>query len=333
MNYEEIKRHSIRTYLATRGIFPQWERGNRGMYLSPLREERTASFIVSYDKNLWHDFGTGEGGSIIDLVARMENCSDIEAARRLNERNVDTLVPVFVEPPRLKKTTLSRLVVLSDRELIHPALLGYLTGRGIDPAIARTYCREVYYTISGKMYFAIGFRNDAGGWELRNSRFKGSSTPKNITTLDNGSNTAMVFEGFIDFLSYLSMKANPTPSIDTVVFNSVTNLQKAVPFLVRHRVVHAFLDNDEAGRKAVDRLGENLPSSEVIDQSVFYRDYKDLNDYWQEKRKTICKVIGDTPAPAHEKQWEKTKRADISAPETRQCVQPSVKKKRPVHKF
>lgn len=53
MNYEEIKRHSIRTYLATRGIFPQWERDNRGMYLSPLRKERTASFSVSYDKNLW----------------------------------------------------------------------------------------------------------------------------------------------------------------------------------------------------------------------------------------------------------------------------------------
>lgn len=51
MNYEEIKRHiSIRAYLAARGILPQWERGNRGMYLSPLRKERTASFSVSYDK-------------------------------------------------------------------------------------------------------------------------------------------------------------------------------------------------------------------------------------------------------------------------------------------
>ena len=69
MNYEEIKRRiSIRAYLAARGINPRWERGNRGMYLSPLRKERTASFSVSYDKNLWHDFGTGEGGSIIDLV-------------------------------------------------------------------------------------------------------------------------------------------------------------------------------------------------------------------------------------------------------------------------
>lgn len=150
MNYEEIKHHSLRTYLATRGILPQWERGNRGMYLSLLREERTASFNVSYDKNLWHDFRTGKGGSIIDLVARMENSSDIDAARRLNERNVDTLVPIFVEPPRLKEPTLSRLIVLSNRELPHLALIGYLTDRSIDTAIARTYCREIHYTISGK---------------------------------------------------------------------------------------------------------------------------------------------------------------------------------------
>ena len=328
MNYEEIKRHiSIRAYLAARGILPQWERGNRGMYLSPLRKERTASFSVSYDKNLCHDFGTGEGGSIIDLVARMEGCSEVEAARRLNERNTGTFVPLSVEPLRANEPTPSRLAILSDRELTHPALLGYLTGRGIDPAIARTYCREVRYTIGGKEYFAIGFRNDAGGWELRNPLFKGSSTPKNITTLDNSSDTAMVFEGFIDFLSYLSLKGNLSPSIDTAVLNSVTNLQKAVPFLARHSVIHAFLDNDDAGRKALARLEESVPSSEVIDQSGFYRDYKDLNDYWQEKRRLASEEknsLAIPQVPPHERQQQEAEW---------QCAMSPVKKRGPGHKF
>ena len=332
MNYEEIKRISIRAYLAARGINPRWERGNRGMYLSPLRKERTASFSVSYDKNLWHDFGTGEGGSIIDLVARMEGCSEIEAARRLAIGEHGTLVPIHVEALRTNEPTPSRLTILSDRELTHPALLGYLTGRGIYPAIARTYCREVRYTIGGKEYFAIGFRNDAGGWELRNPRFKGSSTPKNITTLDNGSDTAMVFEGFIDFLSYLSLKANPAPAIDTSVLNSVTNLQKAVPFLARHRIVHAFLDNDDAGRKALARLEESLPSSEVIDQSVFYRDHKDLNEYWQEKRKLASEEknsLATPQTPPHERQCQETKRAHLAV----QQVPSPVKKRGPGRKF
>ena len=328
MNYEEIKRRiSIRAYLAAQGILPRWERGNRGMYLSPLREERTASFSVSYDKNLWHDFGTGEGGSIIDLVARMEGCSEVEAARRLAAGEHGTLVPIHAEPPRASEPTPSRLIILSDRELTHPALLGYLTGRGIDPAIARTYCREVRYTIGGKEYFAIGFRNDAGGWELRNPLFKGSSTPKNITTLNNGSDTAMVFEGFIDFLSYLSLKANPTPAIDTTVLNSVVNLQKAVPFLARHRVVHAFFDNDEAGRKALARLEESLPLSEVIDQSVFYRDHKDLNEYWQEKRN-----LATPQTLPHERQRKETERAHLAVPQVPQCVSSPAKKRGPGRK-
>ncbi|WP_418664569.1 toprim domain-containing protein, partial [Alistipes ihumii] len=200
--------------------------------------------------------------------------------------------------------------------------------RGIDPAIARTYCREVRYTIGGKEYFAIGFRNDAGGWELRNPRFKGSSTPKNITTLDNGSDTTMVFEGFIDFLSYLSLKANPTPAIDATVLNSVTNLQKAVPFLSHHRVVHAFLDNDDAGRKALARLEESLPSTEVIDQSVFYRNHKDLNDYWREKRN-----LATPQTPPHERQRKETERAHLTVPQAQQCVSPPVKKRGPGRKF
>lgn len=334
MNYDEIKRRiSIRAYLLTRGIKPQWERGNRGMYLSPLRKEHTASFNVSYDKNLWHDFGTGEGGSIIDLVARMEGCSEVEAARRLWENEYRTLVSIPTEPLRASESTPPRLVVLSDRELTHPALVDYLTGRGIDPAIARTYCREVRYMIRGKEYFAIGFRNDTGGWELRNSRFKGSSTPKNITTLDNGSDTAMVFEEFIDFLSYLSLKGNPSPSINTAVLNSVTNLQKAIPFLSRHRAVHAFLDNDDAGRKALARLKKSVPSSEVIDQSVFYRDHKDLNDYWREKRRTIGKAIGNLQSLPNERQRQKPKQAHPSVPQARQCVTSPAKKRGPGHKF
>ena len=54
--------------------------------------------------------------------------------------------------------------------------------------------------------FAVGFRNDAGGWELRSARFKGGSSPKHITTIDNRSDTVIAFEGFMDFLAYLSLK-------------------------------------------------------------------------------------------------------------------------------
>jgi hypothetical protein len=109
--------------------------------------------------------------------------------------------------------------------------LDYLKERSINTDIAKRYCSEIHYSIAGKNYFAIGFPNDAGGGELRNWNFKGSISPKNITTYNNASDTVMVFEGFMDFLSYLSLKDNPSPTIDTAVLNSTANLFKAIPFL------------------------------------------------------------------------------------------------------
>lgn len=118
-------------------------------------------------------------------------------------------------------------------------------------------------------------------WELRNRYFKGSTTPKNITSINNNSDAVMVFEGFIDFLSYLSLKQNTSPTIDSAILNSLANLPKAIPFLQTHQTIHAFLDNDEAGKRAVQCLSPIC--KEVIDQSVFYRNHKDLNDYWRDK--------------------------------------------------
>ncbi|MDR2883290.1 MAG: toprim domain-containing protein [Alistipes sp.] len=306
-----VKNVSIKGFLAGLGIAPKTERGSYGMYLSPLREESTPSFKVDYGQNLWYDFGTGEGGSIIDLVARMENCTVGEAIRRLENgvaggglsvidlynrgTTIGAVDGIAMDKapssfhgnnrvaPQHPAPANSGIEIVSVGELEHPALVEYLNERGIDPATARTYCNEVRYRIGGREYFAIGFRNDAGVWELRNRNFKGSSTPKNITTIRNGSDTVMVFEGFIDFLSYLSLKQNPSPIIDTAVLNSVANLRRAIPFLETHRTIHAFLDNDEAGRKALADLRELLPGSEVVDQSPFYRKHKDLNDYWREQ--------------------------------------------------
>ncbi|WP_418383172.1 toprim domain-containing protein [Alistipes finegoldii] len=232
-------------------------------------------------QNLWYDHGTGKGGSIIDLVMGLEGCDKSQAIRLLGNGEIS---PITSLVPALATPTVPALRILSDTPLQHAALIGYLRGRGIDPAIAATYCREVRYTINGKTYFAIGFCNDAGGWELRSEHFKGGSTPKHITTIDNGSNTILVFEGFMDFLSYLTLKKAEQLRIDAVVLNSVVNVGKAIPFLQRHRAVHTFFDNDEAGRRATAQVQQLAPAVEVVDQASFYREYNDLNDYLKSRQ-------------------------------------------------
>ena len=306
-------RISIRDFLARRGIQPKYERSGYGMYLSPLREERTPSFKVDYVRNLWYDFGLGEGGTLLTLVMRLERCDRYAAIRILSSGEIRQAEStslssgIYERPavggpsPVVRPATVPALRVLSDAPLRHPALVGYLASRGIVPSVAAAFCREVRYEVNGRAFFAVGFRNDAGGWELRSERFKGGSSPKHITTIDNRSDTVIAFEGFMDFLAYLSLKYPERLRIDAAVLNSVVNLPKAVPFLSRHPVIHAFFDNDEAGRKATADLIRLCPRSEVIDQSSFYSGHKDVNDY------LTARIKGRTQKPSTQKNAPETK--------------------------
>lgn len=268
-----MNRISIKQYLSERGIFPKQERGNYGMYLSPFREERTPSFKVDYVQNLWCDFGIGKGGSIIGLVMMMEHCDSRTTVEKLKSGNSFSFHRT--EPiPSVKST----LQIVSVQPLQDVRLLNYLQSkRSININIAKEYCQEVHYTVGDKNYFAIGFQSDGGGWELRNEYFKGSTSPKGISTIDNHSQTCLLFEGFMDMLSYLTLKKIAQPTVDILILNSVNNLNKATDFLKRHQTIHCFLDNDEAGKQTlakVEKLG-----CEIIDQSPFYCQHKDLNQY------------------------------------------------------
>ena len=301
----DLKNISIRLFLARRGIQPKYERNGYGMYLSPLRDEHTPSFKVDYVQNLWYDFGLGEGGTLLTLVMRLERCDSREAIRRLQngeKRNAGvSLSPDIYERP----------VAGGASSAVRPAAVP--ASRGIVPSVAAAFCREVRYEVNGRAFFAVGFRNDAGGWELRSERFKGGSSPKHITTFDNRSDTVIAFEGFMDFLAYLSLKHPGRLRIDAAVLNSVVNLPKAVPFISRHPVIHAFFDNDEAGRKATADLIRLCPRSEVIDQRHFYREHKDVNDY------LIARIKALVQKPATPKTVSETK----AAPSVRNDLQPS----------
>lgn len=86
-----------------------------------------------------------------------------------------------------------------------------------------------------------------------------------------------IFEGFVDFLSLLTMKGEETIS-PSIVLNSVSNIHRAVAYLHENGInsVRAFLDNDEAGRQALQ--GIQSSGIKVEDMSRHYARYKDLNE-------------------------------------------------------
>ena len=172
--------------------------------------------------------------------------------------------------------------------LKNTGLLDYLGTRGIPSDIASRECVEVHYRMRGKWYIAVGFKNRKGGLEIRNPYFKGAGSPKDIThvshnAVDRRQSSVLVFEGFMDYLSYLALKKGQAVP-DCVVLISVAILPKAVDFLRSDGQVCCFLDNDEAGRKAVEDIGRQC--EKVIDKAVHYLPHKDLNEFLQERIKS-----------------------------------------------
>ena len=178
------------------------------------------------------------------------------------------------------------------RKLDSPVLLSYLQGREINLELAKRECNEVHFENNGKRYFAIGFRNMNGGYEIRNRYFKGCIAPKDITHIRHEgrrNDTCFVFEGFMDYLSFLTIRTEKCPKIpcldwqDYIILNSVSNLRKAIDGLAVYERIHCFFDNDRAGTEAFQRLA-NEYSYRVRDASHTYKDCKDLNEYLVRQR-------------------------------------------------
>ena len=287
MQLHDIKQVSIVDYLAQTGYKPKLTKGVNYWYCSPLRSELTPSFKVNAERNQWYDFATGDHGDIIDLVCALQHCSTVEAMRRLAALKGVRLAPSFsfggTTPVRSQTPSMELIGVQAVK---HPKLLLYLSERGLQPSDVSPFLSEVYYRVSEKCFFALGFPNDAGGWELRNPYFKGCFAPKAITTIKGtDSHKLQLFEGFMDFFSW--RKLHPEVQDDSIILNSLTLLPKLIPTLHPYPIIESLLDNDEAGDRATKQLFDaGLP---VKDMRACYAPYKDINEYLilAEQRKKI----------------------------------------------
>lgn len=287
MDIETAKRIALDDFLKSLGHSSVRRKGNVLWYLSPLREERTASFKVDIGLNCWYDFGLGRGGGIIALARELYRSNDIKYLLECIGRSAPGSIRRFV--PNVKKQELPP--VFSDISVVplhSTALLTYLRERKIDTNVARNECVEVHYACNCKRYYAIGFRNRSGGYELRNRWFKGCIAPKDISHMkqdgENENKICLVFEGFIDYLSFLTlMKHDRLPCLDAtecdfIVLNSVANIGKVLPLLREYDKTVCLFDNDAAGRNAFASLYKAL-NGNAEDMSSLYEGFKDLNDY------------------------------------------------------
>lgn len=276
ISLNEAKEMDMVNYLSSLGHTPSKIKNHDFWYLSPLREEKTASFKIDRRINKWYDHGMGKGGNLIDFAILYYDCTIGELMQQLNDF-ISFHKPVLHHASLTSKTENKNLIV-GDHKLSSYALLSYLNQRRIPIEIAILYCREVRYKLNEKNYYGIGFKNDSGGWEIRTPYIKTSSSPKDTSSFKNGADEVSVFEGFMDFLSFRFLHKNlPENSQDFVVLNSISFFERARPFMETHSLIRLYLDRDVAGRNCTQRALSL--SSQYRDDSSLYQRFKDLNDW------------------------------------------------------
>lgn len=289
MNINQAQQIPLATLLSRLGYRPvkTYKGGVELAYYSPFRKETTPSFFVNVAKNVWNDFGDS-GGTVLDFVMRYQN-TDVHGALNYlaNSFGNDFLTneaqnftPSVIESSKAETLVLKEIKPFGTSS----ALTNYIVHeRKINASIAHQYLKEVHFinNDNGKHYFASAFLNDAGGFEMRNAFFKSSINGKDMSFLKGKkSDSIAVFEGFMDFLSYLTFQEWRLPETDVLVLNSITFKEKAANLIHQKEYTSAemWLNNDKAGKEALHFLIENTDCS-IIPQNHQYLDFNDLNEF------------------------------------------------------
>lgn len=291
LSIEEARQIDLIDYLSKLGYQPAKVRNNDHWYLSPFREEKTPSFKVNKKLNRWYDHGLGKGGNMIDFAIQYHNCTVIELLQQLS--NVFPFHQSIIQHSneQLKESEERKIKIIKEGALSSFPLFHYLQQRKIPIDLAERFCKEVKYELNGKEYYGIGFKNNSGGYEIRNPYFKASSSPKDITTFENAAKEATVFEGFTDFLSFMAIHQNQQQIIsDFVILNSVSFFEKARPFMEEHEGIKLYLDRDTTGQD-YSQYALSL-SNKYKDESHLYKLHKDLNDWLVNFGKAQKKNLG-----------------------------------------
>ncbi|MEA5457818.1 toprim domain-containing protein [Arcicella sp. LKC2W] len=277
-----LKQISIMDYLANKGINPTSKSGSWFMYHSPIRDDSKPSFGVNPTKNIFNDLGSGDKGNIIELVMLMESLNFNEACKLLEDFDLvkEKEIISLSTSQNLNNKSNSQVQIIAVKPLQHYALIEYCQLRGISFKVAYQYLKEVEYSVNNeKRYFGIGFTNDKGGYAIR-SKLKGGKINIGCQFYSSveipNSESVMIFEGFFNFLSAIEHFGR-NPTMTAIILNSTSNLNKALPIISEYKKVFCFLDNDDAGRKAFEKLKQVNPN--LIDQSFIYEGYNDFNEF------------------------------------------------------
>ena len=293
LNIDNIKDIPIQNLLTSLGYSFTKETPKELWYKSPFRDENTPSFKVNKDINKWYDFGIGKGGNTFDLAQQIFNTTPKDTIAKLNDMFNYTYEPIQIKHTNKDYIKEENPLKIKDvKDITNPLLIEYLKERDININVAKKYLKEVSYTNTkdNKEYFALGSKNDSGSYEVRNKLFKGFvGDKKDITTIKRSKSNLLIFEGSMDYLSYLSHYKISNDKASVLILNSTALSKKAIDYIKtkEFKNVYGFLDNDNTGNKATDIFKKDI--SNFTDKRDILKGAKDFNEFLSNSKKETTK--------------------------------------------
>ncbi len=275
MNCKQFNSISLEEVLISLGHLPTKQNEKEAWYLNPFASESQASFKINKSLNYWYLFSEGIGGTNTDFMKKYLKTSVNEVLVWAEKQNFSFFQKQNISNLKLEDPN-KYYEITYEKKIQHPALLEYLRERKVGNQTQ--FLHEIHYRMNDKNYFGIGFKNDSGGYEIRNKYSKICLGKKDISTIKNGSESLRIFEGFFDFLSFKSVEnfLEKDPA-DYLILNSVSMIQNIKSSLGNYENIELYFDNDEAGSRAVEMIKNENEIAE--DCRFLYSDFKDLNDW------------------------------------------------------
>lgn len=279
MNLNDINKLDLEQILINNHLLKSIKKTEKSIWIiSPFRpNESTPSFHISkiYKYDIWFDHGNGLGGKNVDFFIHYLKTDVKGVLKYFNENSFSfqqQKISNDVLPPK------NNYNVLELKKITSFPLVQYLEERKLPLEIVNRYCKEIHYKINDKKYYAIAFPNNENGYEIRNKYVKMCLVKKDISLIEKNQNRLKIFESWSDFISYLFLFPTDESLYDFLILNSIALLRKNFELINKYESIQTYFDHDDSGKSATFFLETEL-KNKVKDDSSFYKNFKDLNDF------------------------------------------------------
>ena len=312
------------------------------MYVCPLcgsgtGTNHTGAFSIdSKDRTRWKCFSCGKSGDIFDLIGEVEHIEEpVAQLKRAGE-----LYGVRIEDqnqPKSEQYTHTDMCIHTNtythtdtakadysdyfREC-HTRLqdTDYLAKRGISERVANLFNigYDAHYTKStgGREWQALIIPTGKESYNARNTdpeadsknryRKTGGAIPLNMEALSKATQPIFITEGELDAMSIIEVGGEAIALGSTSDVDLFTNaIEKYIADRTPAQPLVLALDNDEAGRKAEDKLGEKLSKLDITNYRLdIYGDHKDANEALLADKEDFTQQVVQAVAYVREREEE-----------------------------